>query len=320
MANDNKCPIWRTPARTWTNQRDGTFADSPRAGGRYFISKTAEVNLRQAEDAVKAHLTTWLVDQRRLGVECPEIMSTIIDEAERRQPLTVHERADRLLGHLQTRLPVIGDTIKVPPSERDDAMLAWAESVRMSEVTYLLDYLEKSQWIERSSPQSPDGSREYSITPSGYAYLVELKTKAVDSRRAFVAMWFDGAMDDAYEKGIAPGIEDVGYKPIRIDRKDHNNKIDDEIIAEIRRSRFLVADFTQGEIGARGGVYYEAGFAHGLNIPVIFTCRADDIDRVHFDTRQYNHITWTTPEELRVRLAQRIAATIGDGPLKKNSY
>jgi nucleoside 2-deoxyribosyltransferase len=130
-------------------------------------------------------------------------------------------------------------------------------------------------------------------------------------------MWFDASMSKAYNKGIALGVEDAGYKPIRIDRKDHNNKIDDEIIAEIRRSRFLVADFTQGDAGTRGGVYYEAGFAHGLNIPVIFTCREDVIDKVHFDTRQYNHIKWKTPDELRSRLAQRISATIGDGPLRK---
>ena len=106
------------------------------------------------------------------------------------------------------------------------------------------------------------------------------------------------------------------YRPIRIDKAEFNDRIDDEIIAEIRRSRFLVADFTQDGDSARGGVYYEAGFAHGLDRPVIFTCRKNVIDKglIHFDTRQYNHIAWTTAEELRKRLADRIAAIIGDGP------
>ena len=130
-------------------------------------------------------------------------------------------------------------------------------------------------------------------------------------------MWFDRSMDQAYEKGIGPAIEEAGYEPLRIDRREHNGKIDDAIIAGIRRSRFLVADFTQGACGARGGVYYEAGFAHGLNMPVLFTCRQDAIEHVHFDTRQYNQITWETPEDLRTRLVQRISATIGDGPLKR---
>ena len=57
------------------------------------------------------------------------------------------------------------------------------------------------------------------------------------------------------------GIKDAGYEAVRIDKQRHLNKIDDEIVAEIRRARFLVADFTQGETGPRGGVYYEAGFS-----------------------------------------------------------
>ena len=71
-------------------------------------------------------------------------------------------------------------------------------------------------------------------------------------------------------EGLRRGIEDAGYQALRIDKKEDVVKIDDEIISEIRRSRFLVADFTQGNDGARGGVYFEAGFALGLGIPVIF--------------------------------------------------
>ena len=54
-------------------------------------------------------------------------------------------------------------------------------------------------------------------------------------------------------------------------------------------------------------------------IDVIFTCREDALQNVHFDTRQYNHIVWKTPEELRKGLAARISAVIGDGPQKENS-
>ena len=69
---------------------------------------------------------------------------------------------------------------------------------------------------------------------------------------------------------------------------------------------FLVADFTHGEGGARGGVYFEAGFAYGLGIPVIYTCRADMVDKLHFDTRQYAHILWERSEDLRDALRNRI--------------
>lgn len=106
--------------------------------------------------------------------------------------------------------------------------------------------------------------------------------------------------------GFKPGIEDSKYfKAVRVDSDEHNQKIDDRIVALIRQSGLLVADFT----GDRGGVYFEAGLAQGLGIPVIWTCRIDYSDKLHFDTRQYNHILWRTPEELRDSLSNRIMAT-----------
>ena len=44
--------------------------------------------------------------------------------------------------------------------------------------------------------------------------------------------------------------------------------------------------------------------------------RKDTLEKVHFDTRQYPHIVWETPEELRDGLTKRISAVLGDGPLK----
>ena len=176
----------------------------------------------------------------------------------------------------------------------------------------LVGYLNEQGWIKSVN------SHYYTLTLQGHARLAELEAANAESTKGFVAMWFDDSLKEAWEQGIKLGIEDAGYEAVRIDQKEHNNKIDDEIIAEIRRSRFVVADFTQGEDGARGGVYYEAGFAHGLGIEVIFTCREDALKNVHFDTRQYNHIVWKTPEELRLDLARRISARIGDGPYKEN--
>lgn len=64
---------------------------------------------------------------------------------------------------------------------------------------------------------------------------------------------------------MEPAIKDAGYDAKRIDTVHHNNRIHDEVIAMLRRSKFVVADFT----GQRGGVYFEAGFALGLGLQVI---------------------------------------------------
>ena len=170
-----------------------------------------------------------------------------------------------------------------------------------------MDYLLTNGWIRRQ--RSRNGMGHFAVTVDGYSRIANQET-AVDSFQAFVAMWIDSATDDAFEKGIRPGIEDAGYKALRIDKKQDVVKIDDEIMSEIRKSRLVVADFTHGKSGVRGGVYFEAGFAEGLGIPVIYTCRKDMVEGLHFDTRQYAHILWDEPEQLRVEIKNRIRARI----------
>ncbi len=144
------------------------------------------------------------------------------------------------------------------------------------------------------------------ITLEGWRRIEALRATTAQSRQAFVAMWFSKDLDDAWLNGFKKGIEETNYyHAIRMDSVEHNEKIDDRIFAEIRRSGLVVADFT----GDRGGVYFEAGYAMGLGIPVIWTCRADYVDKLHFDTRQYNHIVWDSVSQLRDRLRDRIAAT-----------
>lgn len=122
----------------------------------------------------------------------------------------------------------------------------------------------------------------------------------------FVAMSFSPELNAAFDDGIRPAVEiDCGLKAVRVDRDEHNDAITDRILAGIRSAQVVIAEFT----GQRQGVYFEAGFALGLGRTVIWTCKDDDFDALHFDTRQYNHIKWTAPTDLRLKLAARLKAT-----------
>ena len=305
------------------------MVDSPRADGKYIATPEATGVLQTIDEHQKACLTTWLIDQRRLGDQSPKIDSKTIEDAKQWQVLPVPERANRLLRYLSQLEQYVGGGFSFNQSDPEDRFLrlqAHVESAtsslaiddRRPAINFFFEYLIDKGWMEKVE-SSNSYEKKKRLTVEGYTHLEELDSKVVVSSQAFVAMWFDKSMDGAFEKGIHPAIKDAGYNPLRIDEKEHLNKIDDQIIAEIRRSRFIVADFTHGGGGPRGGVYYEAGFAHGLNIPVIFTCRKDGLDNIHFDTRQYPHIVWETPEQLRDMLAKRIGAVIGDGPLKDNN-
>ncbi len=143
------------------------------------------------------------------------------------------------------------------------------------------------------------------LSLAGWQRLEQLQTD-INNKKAFVAMWFDERLDVIWEKGFKKGLKKCGLQPVRIDLEEHNEKICDRIISEIRNSKILVADFT----GQRGGVYFEAGFAMGLDMPVIWTCRSDDIDNVHFYIRQYNHIVWEDSDDLKKKLVNRVNATV----------
>lgn len=146
----------------------------------------------------------------------------------------------------------------------------------------------------------------YCLNVEGWKRLDEIKRNLKDSSQAFVAMWFNAKMQDAYSKGFYPALSKTDYNPLKIDDKEHNNKICDEIEAEIKKSSLLVADLT----GHRPGVYYEAGLAKGLGIPVIWSCHTDNFKERHFDINQYNCIEWNTPEDLEEKLIKRIEATL----------
>jgi hypothetical protein len=145
-----------------------------------------------------------------------------------------------------------------------------------------------------------------SLTIEGWRFIEEyVINRDEKSKNVFVAMWFDKEMDKAYES-IAMALKHTGFRDMRIDKKPHNNEISSEIAFEIRKSKFLIAEVTN----QRQGVYFEAGYALGQKIPVIWVCRKNDLENVHFDTRQYNHVIWETEEELITKLEDRIKGTI----------
>ena len=62
-------------------------------------------------------------------------------------------------------------------------------------------------------------------------------------------MRFVKELEGPYENAIKKAIEDADYKAYRIDRENHGDRIDVKIMAEIKNSRFVVADVTHQNQG-----------------------------------------------------------------------
>lgn len=146
----------------------------------------------------------------------------------------------------------------------------------------------------------------YWLTVEGWNAYENLNKIDSESKIAFVAMSFNEEHKAIMDDAITPACDSCGFFAHRVDKSEHNEKICDRIIADIKQSRFVIADFT----AQKHGVYFEAGYALGLGLPVIWCCKESDKDNLHFDTRQYNHIIWKDLEDLQKKLINRIKATI----------
>jgi len=299
------CPICGSKeAEKTPHQSDFLFTVICEACGQYKIEDLVLDTERIPQE--KRHLLSALTRQASDAGRYIEITTEIFSQLIESIPnlTTPLDNLDRVLLLIKKKQSQIYAYDHVGFNLERDYPLAFAHNG--TEFHYFLVMLSQQGLIESGVFDDKTKTHRFRLTPLGWQRAIELQKTQSDSNQAFVAMWFDKSMNDVWKNGFEEALIDTKFHPYRIDRAEYNGKIDDQIIAEIRRSGLLIADFT----GQRGGVYFEAGFAMGLGIPVIYTCRESDISVCHFDTRQYNHITWNTVDELKTKLINRIRATI----------
>jgi hypothetical protein len=296
------CPLCDGPT-THFLEFDFTFTVECERCGSFKITLKAIHNVLEFHPQLKPQLSAYC---RRLpgGLELPTIGVDTAGQFIRALPqYTPSEKLDNLLELMGRMTPALGRSTTFDP--KTDYPLLIARDPE--EVHFLLIELADRKYIHgpRNGPLSP-----LVVLPRGWERLEEIARSGRSSNRAFVAMWFDENTDDLYNEAIKPAIEKAGYDPLRVDKHEHVNRIDDEIIGQIRRARFMVGDFT----GQRYGVYFEAGMMIGLGRTVIWMCEKKQLDQLHFDVRQFNFIDYESLAEAQGRLYNRILAIEGEGP------
>jgi nucleoside 2-deoxyribosyltransferase len=132
--------------------------------------------------------------------------------------------------------------------------------------------------------------------------------------KCFIASAFGhDDVDAIYDRCIVPVLRKLSVTPLRVDRVEHNEDIDNKIFKLLDSADLAIADLTY----ARPSVYYEAGYAAGKSKPVVYIAKRDhfkarDDDpygnfRVHFDLQMKNIISWTEPDRaFSDRLLERV--------------
>jgi nucleoside 2-deoxyribosyltransferase len=254
-------------------------------------------------------LSAWVREKNERG-EHPELTELSIKNLQASIPeYKPSERQLKFLQAIERKSGYPGNTVIVRPGE--DFPLAYANDSH--ELWFYIHALTERGLIEvESKPNARlidplyGEQRELIITHAGWDYLDKHASDLNEKTQAFVTMSFSVKMKPVWKDAIKPAIEKAGYTAYRVDEEPHSDNIIFKIMAEIKNSRFLVADITEQNSGA----YFEGGYALGLGLPVIWSVRKDDIKNVHFDTAQYNQIRWESPKDLEEGLYDYICAII----------
>lgn len=135
------------------------------------------------------------------------------------------------------------------------------------------------------------GRATFQLTLAGWTKYADLKRVQNESRTAFMAMKFgDTELNDVIDRCFRPAVQRTGFELRVLTDHQQAGLIDDQIRAALISARFVVADLTHGSFGA----YWEAGFADGRGLPVIYTSKRAEWEKAktHFDTNHMTTVLW----------------------------
>jgi nucleoside 2-deoxyribosyltransferase len=314
---DEKCDISRDQIR----KGGTTYYDCPSCG-RYEISDFTKMNMTKIIQENKHLIAGYLYEFNRgkenLYIFMDDFFEKLLNDGY--IPRTNMQRLDRFLVNLYKADNTIGKTIRVLSSDQKwsfggggNNLLLLSYAKNESELVGMFNSLVDLGYMKHHT----NGMSDFSISPKGFERAEQLLSTNIDSKSVFIAMGFKDDLSKACEKAIKPACKACGFEGRLISDKSHNNGITDEIIVEIKRSKFIIVDFTYNNSGA----YFEAGYAQGLGRPIIRCCKREWYDNpdkgkgLHFDVRHYHTILWENHEHLLEELKKNIRANIPDAVL-----
>lgn len=195
-------PIWGTPAtclfsRSEAYDKGGQIYDSPRCGGRYAFPDCLDCMYFSTYQGClltenqKCLLTSWLIEQRRKGTQCPIITPQVVEDVKqgKRSPMSISDRAEAILTHIHSEADgKLGKSVDYGCDPRMEKslgiertleekriyyeLLAYSESTCYEELVELKKHLKKKGWIE--SLDTGDSLLRLSLTVEGCMRLKEI--------------------------------------------------------------------------------------------------------------------------------------------------
>lgn len=304
------CPVCKTEgfADKRPTQFDGDLIECLRCG-KYHVSRSISITLER-NNHVYHTLCSWIREQNSYG-NIPTLLSHDYDSLTSIPDKTIQVKYEKFLTYLSKKgqTSFYEQSILFPEMNLELLGATWSKDenslkklIKKGISSGHLDVIDKDK--------TTNNFMTFELSFDGIEFVESLGLE-VNSNKIFMAFHFTDEMKKQFESTIRRAVADASdnkLEAVRVSSSstDHDTKIDDELIGMLKSSKAVIADFT----GQRNAVYYEAGYAMGLGIPVIWTCRSDNMDKLSFDTRQYPHIEWKDKEDLYEQVVNRLKAKI----------
>jgi len=315
------CYICNNTATITQTNADSKLFNCPRCG-KFYISGSMESYILDRGDKSNYYkVSSWIREQNDEFNNTPTLDN--FDEILEIREKTIQEKFDLMMLFLKEcpenielrDVESYWITMSHLGVEVDEDIVSYSNLILLK--SWIKDYSELLKFASKAIENNlligeVDKGINYfgfnHLTFDGLQYLESLDQPNKSSRNIFVAFNFSDELNTIFNTHVKKAIEELGFNYIIVNQNstEHNRAISDEIIAKLKSSRIVIADFTNH----RNSVYFEAGFAMGMKIPIIWTCQEGHEDDLSFDTRQYPHLIWRDGEDLRKQVSDRIQVII----------
>lgn len=296
------CPICNAKSKYHLQENSLYQIECPQCGHYYIDTQTSSriKSYLNKQDYYK--LSSWIKEQ---NIENYSNKIPLIDEDRFQKILKMKNK--RIIEKFDRMILYLSKYKQNSTINKEIIVRCWMKDKNEFEILYKKaiskGYIESDEKIVKSHKMPLFTNFTY----DGLEYLESIEldpNKHLDG--IFVAYNFTDEMHKIFETNVKDVIEELGFKYVKVDQNTtkHDEKITDEIISKLKSARTIIADFTNNSTN----VYFEAGYAMGLKIPVVWTCK--DGHQFSFDTAQFPHIIWKDGKDLGRKVKERLEAIL----------
>lgn len=206
------------------------------------------------------------------------------------------EQINNLILFLGDNIQNAGSTFEIDFAKDNrinkNKLFSFVPFINTDNYEYILTYAKEYVYVNNGITQN-----RLALTLNGWKKYEELKRGQNNSHKAFMAMQYNNKkLEQIFENILKPGLKELGFEINRLDKTNKNGLIDENLRVEIRDSKFLVVDLSDGNKGA----YWEAGYGEGLNKKIFYICDKQKYEKfknknkklIHFDVEHQNIYFW----------------------------